>query len=135
VRMDENEMTLVVLNLVDNAIKHAADGGKVAVRVARAPGFLTLAVRDFGPGITPAEQARIFERFYRAQSTREKNVRGSGIGLALVKHIAEAHGGRVTVQSPVPDASEHAQGALFTVFVPAPVPAAAATGGPGKVAT
>ena len=138
VRMDENEMTLVVLNLVDNAIKHAADGGRVAVKVARAPGFLTLAVRDFGPGITPAEQERIFERFYRAQSTREKNVRGSGIGLALVKHIAEAHGGRVTVQSPVPDSPDQAQGSLFTVFVPAPVPAAIATpaeGGVGQAAT
>ena len=132
VRMDENEMTLVVLNLVDNAIKHAGDGGKVLVSVARAPGFVTLAVRDFGPGITPAEQGRIFERFYRAQSTREKSVRGSGIGLALVKHIAEAHGGRVTLKSPVPDSPDNAQGALFTVFVPAPVPAGAEAPAKGR---
>jgi two-component system phosphate regulon sensor histidine kinase PhoR len=123
VRMDENEMTLVVLNLVDNAIKHAAEGGKVEVSVARAPGFITLAVRDFGAGILRAEQARIFERFFRSQSTRERNIRGSGIGLALVKHIAEAHGGRVTVQSPIPGSSE--PGAMFTVFIPAPVPAGA----------
>jgi two-component system, OmpR family, phosphate regulon sensor histidine kinase PhoR len=123
VRMDENEMTLVVLNLVDNAIKHAADGGKVEVSVARAPGFVTLSVRDFGAGISRVEQGRIFERFYRSQSTRERNVRGSGIGLALVKHIAEAHGGRVTVQSPVPAAAEGSQGSVFTVFVPAPVAA------------
>ena len=136
VRMDENEMTLVVLNLVDNAIKHAADGGKVVVTVARAPGFVTLAVRDFGAGIAPTEQARIFERFYRAQSTREKNVRGSGIGLALVKHIAEAHGGRVTVQSPVLDSPDHAQGSMFKVFVPAPVPAGVVSseGGVGQAA-
>jgi two-component system phosphate regulon sensor histidine kinase PhoR len=136
VRMDENEMTLVVLNLVDNATKHAADGGKVEVSVARAPGFVTLAVRDFGPGITRVEQSRIFERFYRSQSTRERNIRGSGIGLALVKHIAEAHGGRVTVQSPVPGSSD--PGSVFTVFVPAPVAAEAATfapvrGGQGQV--
>lgn len=124
VRMDENEMTLVVLNLVDNAIKHAADGGKVEVSVARAPGFVTLAVRDFGAGISRSEQGRIFERFYRAQSTRERNVRGSGIGLALVKHIAEAHGGRVTVQSPAPGATD--AGAMFTVFIPAPVAAGTA---------
>jgi two-component system phosphate regulon sensor histidine kinase PhoR len=123
VRMDENEMTLVVLNLVDNAIKYAGDGGQVVVSVARAPGFLTLAVRDFGPGILPSEQGRIFERFYRARSTREQNVRGSGIGLALVKHIAEAHGGRVSVQSPVSDSPEHQQGSLFKVFIPAPVSA------------
>jgi two-component system phosphate regulon sensor histidine kinase PhoR len=128
VRMDENEMTLVVLNLVDNAIKHAAEGGKVVVRVARAPGFVTLAVRDFGPGITSEDRGRVFERFYRAQRTREKNVRGSGIGLALVKHIALAHGGRVVVQSPVTDSPEPGPGAVFTVFVPAPVPAVAANG-------
>ncbi len=123
VRMDGNEMTLVVLNLVDNAIKHAGDGGKVVVTVGRTPGFLTLAVRDFGPGISPAEQARVFERFYRAQRARETNVRGSGIGLALVKHIASAHGGRVTVESPVSETPDHAQGSLFKVFVPAPVAA------------
>jgi len=126
VRMDENEMTLVVLNLVDNALKHAADGEKVEVKVSRAPGFVTLAVRDFGPGISRVEQSRIFERFYRSQTTRERNVRGSGIGLAVVKHIAEAHGGRVTVQSPVPGPNEGGQGSLFTVFVPAPVPAGSA---------
>jgi len=123
VRMDENEMTLVVLNLVDNAIKHAADGGNVHVSVSRAPGFVMLGVRDFGPGIARDEHPRVFERFYRSQSTREKNVRGSGIGLALVKHIAEAHGGRVTVQSPVIDTPDNVQGSLFKVFIPAPVAA------------
>jgi len=123
VRMDENEMTLVVLNLVDNAIKHAVDGGKVHVSVSRAPGFVVLGVRDFGPGIARDEHPRVFERFYRSQSTREKNVRGSGIGLALVKHIAEAHGGRVTVQSPVIDTPDNVQGSLFKVFIPAPVAA------------
>ena len=123
VRMDANEMTLVVLNLVDNAIKHAADGGKVVISVARTPGFLTLAVRDFGPGIAPEDRARIFERFFRSQHTREKNVRGSGIGLALVKHIASAHGGRVTVESPVPDTPDNPQGSIFKVHVPAPIPA------------
>jgi len=125
VRMDENEMTLIVLNLVDNAIKHAAEGGKVVVKVARSPGFVTLAVRDFGSGIAPEEQAHVFERFYRSQRTREQNVRGSGIGLALVKHIALAHGGRVTMHSPVPDSPDNARGSIFTVYVPAPVPAGA----------
>jgi len=130
VRMDENEMTLVVLNLVDNAIKHAADSGKVVVSVARSPGFIVLSVRDFGPGISREEQGRIFERFYRSHSTRERNVRGSGIGLALVKHIAEAHGGRVTVQSPVPETTAFGPGALFQVFIPAPVPAGFEVAGP-----
>src|SRR3954447_14528271 len=113
VRMDEDAMTLVLLNLVDNAVKYAGEGGEVAVRLARSPGGLALSVRDRGPGISADEQQRIFERFYRATNARMRNVRGSGIGLALVKHIAEAHGGRVEV------ASTPGQGATFTVFVPA----------------
>jgi len=113
VRMDEDAMTLVLLNLVDNAVKYAGTGRAVAVRLGRAPGGIALAVEDHGPGIAKEEQGRIFERFYRASNARVGNVRGSGIGLSLVKHIAEAHGGRVTVTS------TPGQGATFTVFVPA----------------
>jgi two-component system phosphate regulon sensor histidine kinase PhoR len=119
VRMDDNAMTLVVLNLVDNAIKYGADGGQVDVTLQRRPGGVVLGVRDYGPGIVREEQARIFERFYRARSARDRNVRGSGIGLALVKYIAEAHGGRVAVESPV--AGDSAPGALFRVYLPAPI--------------
>jgi signal transduction histidine kinase len=105
-------MTLVLLNLVDNAVKHAGDGGEISVRLRRVPGAVALSIADKGAGIAADEQRRIFERFYRAERTRARNVRGSGIGLALVKYIAEAHGGRVQVDS-VPG-----QGATFTVFVP-----------------
>jgi two-component system phosphate regulon sensor histidine kinase PhoR len=113
VRMDEDAMTLVLLNLVDNAVKYAGEGGEVAVRLARAPGGVALSVRDRGPGISFDDQQRIFERFYRATNARMRNVRGSGIGLSLVKHIAEAHGGRVELTS------APGKGATFTVFVPA----------------
>jgi two-component system phosphate regulon sensor histidine kinase PhoR len=113
VRIDEDAMTLVLLNLVDNAVKYAGDGGEVSVRLRRVPGAVALVVSDRGVGISPAEQARIFERFYRAESARARNVRGSGIGLSLVKHIAEAHGGRVEVESAV------GVGSTFTVYVPA----------------
>jgi two-component system phosphate regulon sensor histidine kinase PhoR len=120
VRMDEDAMTLVLLNLVDNAVKYAGDGGEVSVRLRRAPGAVALVVSDRGAGIALDEQARIFERFYRAESARTRNVRGSGIGLALVKHIAEAHGGRVEV------ASVPGKGSTFTVYVPvAPIVAPA----------
>ncbi len=125
VRMDENALTLVILNLVDNALKYAVDGGVVEVSLGRAPGGVVLAVRDYGAGVPAQEQVRIFERFYRAQSARDRNVRGSGIGLALVRHIAEAHGGRVTVDSPVPTAWGGGPGSLFRVFLPAPVIASA----------
>jgi two-component system phosphate regulon sensor histidine kinase PhoR len=120
VRMDQDAMTLVLLNLVDNAVKHAGDGGEVAVRLRRVPGAVALSIADKGAGIAVDEQRRIFERFYRAERTRARNVRGSGIGLSLVKYIAEAHGGRVQVES------APGQGATFTVFVPvAPIVAPA----------
>jgi len=120
VRMDENAMTLVLLNLVDNAVKYAADGKEIDVRLYRTPGGVTLSVRDRGPGIPLDEQPRIFERFYRARTARDRNVRGSGIGLALVKHIVEAHGGRLAVDS------APGQGATFTVALPAAPVAATA---------
>jgi len=121
VRMDENAMTLVLLNLVDNAVKYAAEGKDIDVRLYRTPGGVTLSVRDRGPGIPLDEQPRIFERFYRARTARDRNVRGSGIGLALVKHIVEAHGGRLAVES------APGQGATFTVALPAaPVTATSA---------
>jgi two-component system phosphate regulon sensor histidine kinase PhoR len=112
VRMDEDAMTLVLLNLVDNAVKYAGDGGEVQVKLRRAPGAVALSVSDRGSGIAPDEQRRIFERFYRAPAARARNVRGSGIGLALVKHIAEAHGGRVEVESAL------GRGSTFTVYLP-----------------
>jgi two-component system phosphate regulon sensor histidine kinase PhoR len=121
VRMDDNAITLVILNLVDNALKYGADGGAVDVALERAPGGVVLTVRDFGPGIPKEEQGRIFERFYRAQSARDRNVRGSGIGLSLVRHIAEAHGGRVSVESPVRGSTGADNGSIFRVFLPAPI--------------
>jgi two-component system phosphate regulon sensor histidine kinase PhoR len=113
VRMDEDAMTLVLLNLVDNAVKYGGDGGEVLVRLRRVPGAVALSIADRGSGIAADEQRRIFDRFYRAESARSRNVRGSGIGLALVKHIAEAHGGRVEVKS------APGRGSTFTVYLPA----------------
>lgn len=118
VRMDENALTLVVLNLVDNAIKYASEGGAVHVGIKRMPGGVMLWVRDFGAGIPLAERERIFDRFYRAQNAREHNIRGSGIGLSLVKHIAESHGGRVTVQVPH-GLDRPGVGTIFGVHLPA----------------
>ncbi|RMH42185.1 MAG: sensor histidine kinase [Deltaproteobacteria bacterium] len=112
VEIDENAMTLAVLNLVDNAIKYAADGKRLDVRVARDGDGVALAVADYGPGVARDEQKRIFERFYRSKQVRLKSSRGSGIGLALVKDIAEAHGGSVDVRSSPRD------GTTFTIWIP-----------------
>ena len=112
VRMDENAMTLVLLNLVDNAVKYAADGKELQVSLAHRDDRIELVVRDRGPGIRADEQERIFERFYRARNVRGRPVRGSGIGLSLVKHIAEAHGGGVSVES------TEGKGSAFKVWIP-----------------
>jgi len=112
VRLDANAFTLAVLNLIDNAIKYAADGKKIALTLRREADRIVLDVRDWGPGIAVEEHERIFERFYRAQSVRLKPIRGSGIGLALVRHIVRAHHGDVTVTS-APD-----QGSTFRIWLP-----------------
>jgi two-component system phosphate regulon sensor histidine kinase PhoR len=113
VRLDESAMTLCVINLVENAFKYGE--GTITVRLKHDPDLneVCLSVVDEGPGIPPAEQKRIFERFYRGERERRRPVRGTGIGLAIVKHVAEAHGGRVTL------ASEVGKGSAFTVHLPA----------------
>jgi two-component system, OmpR family, phosphate regulon sensor histidine kinase PhoR len=113
VRIDENAMTLVLLNLVDNAVKYAADGKELSVSVTRAGDRVLLAVRDKGPGIPDDERERIFDRFYRGRDVRGRPVRGSGIGLSLVKHIVVAHGGGIEVDS------APGRGSTFTVWLPA----------------
>jgi two-component system phosphate regulon sensor histidine kinase PhoR len=112
VLLDANAFTLAVLNLIDNAIKYAPDGKKIEVSLKREGDRLVLAVRDWGPGIDPEEHERIFERFYRAKSIRLKPIRGSGIGLALVQHIARAHHGEATV------ISEPGKGSTFRISLP-----------------
>jgi len=114
VKLDENAMTLVLLNLIDNAVKYAADGKEVRVSLSRSGDGerVKLAVADRGPGIDSVDIDRIFERFYRGRRDRARPVRGSGIGLAIVKQITEAHGGEVTVES------TPGQGSVFTVSLP-----------------
>jgi two-component system phosphate regulon sensor histidine kinase PhoR len=112
VRLDANAYTLAALNLIDNAIKYAHDGKKIALTLAQRDDRIVLSVRDWGSGIDPEEHERIFERFYRAKAIRLKPIRGSGIGLALVRHIAKAHGGDVDVES-APD-----KGSTFSIWIP-----------------
>ncbi len=123
---DARAVELAVMNLLDNALKYAK--GTQAVRVSVAPGSPSAAegrsgvrirVEDQGPGIDPGEQERIFDRFVRGRGAYEQHVRGSGIGLALVKHIAESHGGRIDVQSPL---SPHGRGTAFELELPAQPP-------------
>jgi two-component system phosphate regulon sensor histidine kinase PhoR len=112
VRLDANAFTLAVLNLIDNAVKYAAEGKKILLELARRDDRIVLSVRDWGPGIDPDEHAQIFERFYRARAIRLKPIRGSGIGLALVQHIARAHGGDAEVES------RPGEGSTFSIWLP-----------------
>jgi signal transduction histidine kinase len=112
VPMDADAVGQALGNLVDNAIKYS--GARKALRLdARlADGHLALSVADEGIGIPREEQARIFEKFYRAGRSETQGRRGSGVGLALVRHVAEAHGGRVTVDS------RPGAGSRFTLWLP-----------------
>jgi two-component system phosphate regulon sensor histidine kinase PhoR len=103
--LDERAMEIAVINLVDNALKYAPDGKRVSVRVARVADNVEIRVSDEGPGILADDRKRIFDRFVRGKSPVNKQVRGSGIGLALVKHIAEAHGGKAWVEPATPRGS------------------------------
>lgn len=112
VKLDGNAFTLAVMNLIDNAIKYASDGKRIELDLRREGDRIVLTVRDFGPGIEPEEQEQIFERFYRARAVRLKPIRGSGIGLALVRHIARAHHGDVSVTSVL------GKGSTFQLWLP-----------------
>jgi two-component system phosphate regulon sensor histidine kinase PhoR len=114
--VDERALELLVMNLLDNALKYAKDGKRIFVDLRAGDGIIALCVRDEGPGIPPHERRRIFERFVRGVSGVERQVRGSGIGLALVKHIAESHGGNAWVES------ELGHGSTFVVTIPVKIP-------------
>jgi signal transduction histidine kinase len=101
-----------LINLIDNAIKHSPPGSRVAVGLDGGAANLSLWVEDSGPGIPPEEHAKIFERFYRRGSELRRETQGIGIGLTIVQHIVEAHGGRVTVRS------APGQGSRFTMELP-----------------
>jgi len=104
IELDERAIEIAVINLVDNALKYAPDGQRVVVSLRRSDDRIVIRVTDGGVGIAPEDRRRIFERFVRGRRA-DKQVRGSGIGLALVKHIAEAHGGKAWVEDVLPRGS------------------------------
>jgi signal transduction histidine kinase len=111
-RVDRQALQQALVNLIDNAIKHSPALAEVTVGIERAPDLLCLFVEDHGAGIPVDEQERIFEPFYRRGSELRRETRGIGIGLSIVKHIAEAHGGRVVVLS------SPGTGSRFTIELP-----------------
>src|SRR5262249_19775239 len=111
VRGDRDELLRVFENLVENALKYAASGKRIDVTLASNAGpkrGAGVTVRDYGPGIAPEHLPRLTERFYRVDVADSRAQGGPGLGLALVKHILNRHGGRLTIES-VPG-----EGAAFT---------------------
>jgi signal transduction histidine kinase len=98
VSLDRGKVERALFNLVQNAINYTPTGGRVSVKAAAKEGQAVISVSDTGPGIAPEEQAKVFERYYRSSATNK--VQGTGLGLAVVKAVAEAHGGSVTLTCP-----------------------------------
>lgn len=110
--VDPHRVRQVVDNLLSNAVKYNTRGGVVTVAVAREDDTVVISVADDGPGISPSEQGRVFERFFRADAVRNSSVHGSGLGLAISRDIVRAHGGEITMQT------EPGAGSVFTVHLP-----------------
>jgi signal transduction histidine kinase len=113
VSIDRDAISQAVLNLINNAVKYSDEVKKIAVRVRARDRFVEIEVTDSGIGIPRSEHEKIFEKFYRVSTGLVHNTKGSGLGLALVKHIVEAHDGRIAVES------AQGKGSKFTIQIPA----------------
>ena len=109
---DRDQVLQVLTNLIDNAVKYTPEGGSVWVQAEEQRGAIAIQVGDTGIGIPEQDIARIFERFYRVDKARSRELGGTGLGLSIVKNIVEAHGGRVWAESSV------GQGSLFNIVLP-----------------
>jgi len=109
---DHRRLEQALVNLLSNAVKYGPAGGRIVVRVGAADDLVTWSVRDDGPGISPEDQVHLFERFFVGPNDREGGPRGVGLGLPTALAIAQAHGGRIDVES------APGEGSLFTLVVP-----------------
>jgi two-component system phosphate regulon sensor histidine kinase PhoR len=112
IRVDEMRLEEIVHNLLDNAVKYSHEGGRIVIGVAVRKSELVLSVADEGVGIPAEDLPRIFERFYRADRARSRELGGTGLGLSIVKHIVQLHGGRVEAESVID------QGTTISVILP-----------------
>lgn len=109
---DRHKLEQILLNLVGNAVKYTPRDTPITVRAESREGWVCIAVIDQGPGLAPAQQEHLFEKFQRVRGPGTERVAGTGIGLYLCKHLVEAHGGRIWVES------ESGQGATFKFTLP-----------------
>lgn len=113
IEADRDRLGQVLTNLLDNALRHTPDGGRVRLSTRPAGATVVIEVSDTGEGISPVHLPHLFERFYRADTARDRAHGGSGVGLAIVRAIVQAHGGTVTAASDGPG-----HGSTFTVTLP-----------------
>ncbi len=111
---DRSQLVSAVTNLLDNAVKYSEPGEPVEVDATVGDGTICISVRDHGIGIPSRDLERIFERFYRVDRARSRATGGTGLGLSIVRHVAQAHGGDVTVES------TEGEGSTFRLRVPLP---------------
>jgi len=109
---DARQMRSAIVNLLDNAIKYSSAGSPVEVGACVRDDRVAIIVRDHGIGIPSRDLERIFERFYRVDRARSRDTGGTGLGLSIIRHVAQAHGGDVTVQS------REGEGSTFTLSLP-----------------
>ncbi|GAC1453348.1 MAG: ATP-binding protein [Pseudarthrobacter sp.] len=109
---DRDLLVTALRNPIDNAIRYSPENTKVGVGVRSKDGLIAVSVTDQGEGMTPEDQERVFERFYRVDAARSRHTGGTGLGLSIVKHVASNHGGEVTLWSRL------GQGSTFTLRLP-----------------
>jgi signal transduction histidine kinase len=112
VRADEDALEQAVLNLIDNAMKYSGRSREIRLDLRREANAVRIDVTDLGIGISKEDQKRVFARFFRAPESDKRSIPGAGLGLAIVSHIAEAHGGRVEVTS------RPGEGSTFSIILP-----------------
>lgn len=113
VQGDPDRLHQILLNLVSNGLKHGGDDASVTIQLRKENGFVYVDVIDDGKGLSDTDAAHIFERFYRADSSRTRDTGGSGLGLAITKSLVEQHGGTISVRS------VEGEGSTFSVALPA----------------
>ncbi len=112
VRADDEAVRQILDNLIDNALKYTPEGGDVRVSCRLEPDTIAVVVADTGIGIPREDLPRVFERFYRVDKARSRELGGTGLGLSIVKHLVQSIGGQIAVESRV------GMGSTFTVLFP-----------------